>query len=75
MKAVILISSIFFILGLKVSHKIDLGIKNNAVDTLISTKIIPQHPVGTNHIQQLPKTLKPDSLQVTEDMEKQEDPS
>lgn len=42
MKAVILISSIFYIIGLKVSNQIDLVGKSTPVDTLISTKIIPQ---------------------------------
>jgi hypothetical protein len=44
MKTVILISSIFYIIGLKVSSQIDLGGKSNPVDTLISNKIIPQQP-------------------------------
>lgn len=44
MKAVILISSIFYIIGLKVSSQIDLAGKSNPVDTLISNKIIQQQP-------------------------------
>jgi hypothetical protein len=44
MKAIILISSIFYIIGLKVSNQIDLVGKSNPVDTLISNKIIPQQP-------------------------------
>jgi len=50
MKAVILISSIFYIIGLKVSNQIDLVGKSNPVDTLISNKIIPHHPSKAVHI-------------------------
>lgn len=44
MKAIILISSIFYIIGLKVSNQIELVKKSNPADTLISTKIIPHQP-------------------------------
>ena len=40
MKAIILISSIFYILGLKISNKIDLVKKSNPVDTIITNQII-----------------------------------
>ncbi|HKL32239.1 MAG TPA: hypothetical protein VJ919_06890 [Tangfeifania sp.] len=50
MKAVILISSIFYIIGLKVSSQIDLAGKSNPVDTLISTKIIPLQPAKSVQI-------------------------
>ena len=39
MKAIILISSIFYILGLKISNKIDLVKRNNPVDKIITNKI------------------------------------
>lgn len=40
MKAIILISSIFYILGLKIGHKIDLVKKENPVKTIsIATKV------------------------------------
>lgn len=39
MKAIILISSIFYILGLKISNKIDLVKKSNPVDKIITNKI------------------------------------
>lgn len=44
MKAIILISSIFYILGLKISNHIDLVKKSNPVDTLITNKIIVTPP-------------------------------
>ncbi len=45
MKAIVLISSIFFLLGLKLSSVIDLRKKAETVDTLITTKIIQSKPV------------------------------
>ena len=39
MKAIILISSIFYILGLKISNKIDLVKRSNPVDKIITNKI------------------------------------
>ena len=39
MKAIILISSIFYILGLKISNKIDLVKKNTQVDKVITNKV------------------------------------
>jgi hypothetical protein len=45
MKAVVIISSIFFLLGLKLSSIIDLRSKAEAVDTLITTKITQVKPL------------------------------
>ena len=39
MKALILISSIFYILGLKISNKIDLVKKSNPVEKIITNKV------------------------------------
>ena len=45
MKATLFLSSIFFLLGLKVSSIIDLRGKANAVDNIITTKIIKSNPI------------------------------
>ena len=45
MKTIILISSIFFLLGLKISSTIDLGGKANAVDSILTNKIMPSKSV------------------------------
>lgn len=44
MKAIILISSIFYILGLKVSNKIDLVKKNSTVEKIITHKVKVTEP-------------------------------
>lgn len=44
MKAIILISSIFYILGLKIGNKIDLVKKNIPVDKIISNNIKVKKP-------------------------------
>lgn len=49
MKAIILISSIFYILGLKISNQIELVKKCNPVDTIITNKITPALPTKTIH--------------------------
>jgi len=41
MKAIILISSIFYILGLKISNKIDLVKRSNPVEKIIIHKVKP----------------------------------
>jgi hypothetical protein len=46
MKATLFLSSIFFLLGLKVSSLIDLRGKANAVDKIITNKIINSKPVN-----------------------------
>lgn len=45
MKATLFLSSIFFILGLKISSLIDLRGKANAVDQIITNQIIKSKPV------------------------------
>ena len=50
MKAIILISSIFYILGLKISNQIDLVKKSNPVDTIITNKISPMPPSKTIYL-------------------------
>lgn len=45
MKATLFLSSIFFLLGLKISSLIDLRGKANAVDNIITSKIIQSKPV------------------------------
>lgn len=44
MKALILISSIFYILGLKISNKIDLVKKSNPVEKIITHKVKAVEP-------------------------------
>lgn len=50
MKAIILISSIFYILGLKISNQIDIVKKSNPVDTIITNKITPTPPSKTIYL-------------------------
>lgn len=45
MKTTLLLSSIFFLLGLKISSFIDIRGKANAVDKIITNKIINSRPV------------------------------
>jgi hypothetical protein len=45
MKAVVVFSSIFFLLGLKLSSIIDFRSKAEVVDTLITNKIMQSKPV------------------------------
>lgn len=49
MKAIILISSIFYILGLKISNKIDLVKKSNPVDKIITNRITTTKPAKAIH--------------------------
>jgi hypothetical protein len=46
MKTILFASSIFFLLGLKLSSFIDLRGKTGAVDKIITNKIIPKKPVN-----------------------------
>ena len=63
MKAIVLISSIFYILGLKISTKIDFIKKSNPVDTIISNKITPGKTGNTFYFDQQKKLdANPDSL-------------
>lgn len=47
MKAIILISSIFYILGLKISNQIDLIKKNNPVEKIVIQGVKPETPSKT----------------------------
>ncbi len=73
MKAVILISSIFYIIGLKVSSNINLVGKSNPVDTLISNKIIPYQPAKSVQIFQSDENINETDSIKTEQPEKEED--
>lgn len=73
MKAVILISSIFYIIGLKVSTNINLVGKSNPVDTLISNKIIPYQPAKSVQIFQSDENISETDSIKTEQPEKEED--
>jgi transcription antitermination factor NusA-like protein len=44
MKAIILISSIFYILGLKISNKIDIVKKANPIEKIITNSLVPVKP-------------------------------
>jgi len=44
MKAIILISSIFYILGLKIGNKIDLVKKNNPAEKIVTEEVKPEKP-------------------------------
>ena len=76
MKAVILISSIFYIIGLKVSNQIDLAGKSNPVDTLISTKIIPLQPTKSVQVFQVEEnSIEIDSLKSEESLKDEDNQS
>jgi hypothetical protein len=76
MKAVILISSIFYIIGLKVSNRIDLVGKSNPVDTLISNKIIPQQPAKAVQVFQTEEnSIEIDSLKSEESLKEEDNQS
>ena len=64
MKALILISSIFYILGLKISNKIDLVKKSNPVEKIITHKVKATEPeknatFESNKEEDSPKKEKP----------------
>ncbi len=44
MKTIILLSSIFYILGLKLSNQIDLEKKEHPIDTVVGNKIMSSTP-------------------------------
>ena len=76
MKAVILISSIFYIIGLKVSNQIDLVGKSNPVDTLISNKIIPQQSAKAVQVFQAEEnSIEIDSLKSEETLKEEDNQS
>lgn len=75
MKTVILISSIFYIIGLKVSSQIDLAGKSNPVDTLISTKVIPLQPAQSVQIFQSDENISEADSIKTEQPEREDNQS
>ena len=56
MKAIIIISSIFYILGLKISNKIDFMKRNNPVEKIIMNKIKVDKPTKSYFIKDELKT-------------------
>ncbi len=53
MKAIILISSIFYILGLKISNKIDIVKKANPVEKIITNTISATKPAKSIHFNEI----------------------
>ena len=63
MKAIILISSIFYILGLKLGNKIDIVKKTNPVEKIITNCITPTKPAKAIQFEQKDaEKAQPDSL-------------
>lgn len=63
MKAIILVSSIFYILGLKLGNKIDIVKKSNPVEKIITNCITPSKPAKTIQFEQKSiEKAEPDSL-------------
>ena len=63
MKAIILISSIFFILGLKIGNKIDIVKKSNPIEKIITNSIKTTKPLNAFHTEQKgDEDAKADSL-------------
>ncbi|MCG6187798.1 hypothetical protein [Maribellus maritimus] len=63
MKAIILISSIFYILGLKIGNKIDIVKKANPVEKIITNCITPSKPSKSIQFEQKDiEKAQPDSL-------------
>ncbi len=63
MKAIILISSIFYILGLKIGNKIDIVKKSHPIEKIITNGIKTSKPLNAFHIEQKEdENAKPDSL-------------
>lgn len=67
MRAIFLISSVFFLLGLKLSSNIDFGKRINPANSIISTKILQKKPSKAIHLFSSPEpTEKADTLKVAE---------
>ena len=76
MKAIILISSIFYILGLKISTKIDLIKKSHPVEKIISQTDVIKKPLNCFQFNAEAKTeSKVDSTKTMESSEKISDNS
>jgi transcription antitermination factor NusA-like protein len=68
MKAIVLISSIFYILGLKIGNKIDIVKKSNPVEKIITNCITPSKPAKAIHFdfeQKDVEKAEPDTLKST----------
>ena len=68
MKAIILISSIFYILGLKISNKIDLVKRTSPVEKIIIHSVKPETPQKTVDFEEA-KTEAKETEQVKENSE------
>ena len=67
MKAIILISSIFYILGLKISNKFELIKRSHPVEKTISTTIQEKQSVNAVKFdEEIKKVVTTDSLKVTD---------
>lgn len=63
MKAIILISSIFYILGLKIGNKVDIVKKNSPIEKIITNSIKTTKPLNGFHFEQKADEIaKPDSI-------------
>ena len=62
MKAIILISSIFYILGLKIGNKIDLVKKVNPIKTITATKNIKEPTQFCDYVKAMVREPACDSL-------------
>ncbi len=63
MKTIILISSIFYILGLKIGNKIDLVKKNDPVEKVIATKVKVEKPESCcDYTGEIAKKLECDTI-------------
>ena len=64
MKAIILISSIFYILGFKISYKFELLKKSHTVEKVITkTDLIPKQSKSINYSDELKAVCNTDSLE------------
>ena len=64
MKAIILISSIFYILGLKIGNKIDLVKKSDSSEKIITQKVKAEKPSDCcQFTEELANKATPDSIQ------------
>lgn len=70
MKAIILISSIFYVLGLKISNKIDFVKRINPVEKIINNVIPPKKADKVYHFRDdADKKTEPDTLKSSKPVE------
>ncbi len=65
MKAIILVTSIFYIIGLKLGNKIELTEKSNPAQKVITNKIITKENGSTFKFPAAAEVSKPDSIKIT----------